>query len=129
MIVLDASAVVEALVGAAPPPVLLDVIAAEFAAPHLLDVEVLSALRGLELGHRLDPDLARDAVETLVALQIDRHDASLLAPRIWELRLGLGAYDAAYLALAELLDAPLLTCDRNLVGGAHRANVRLLPRS
>ena len=54
------------------------------------------------------------AVEDWLGLPVDRHPHDVLLPRIWELRHNATAYDASYLALAEVLDAPLVTCDRRL---------------
>lgn len=118
MIVLDASAMVEALVGRAPHDDLLDVLAGELHAPHLLDVEVMSVLRGLLLSGKLPPAAAEDARRDHFAFTVRRHDLEPLA-----------AYDAAYLALAEALGCELWTCDAKLAGGGHDAQVRLVPRS
>lgn len=117
MIVLDASAMVEALVGREVDDGLLDALAGEVAAPHVLDVEVLSVLRGLVLGGKLRPALADAARADHFDLVIARHDTAPLAERIWELRQQYTSYDAAYLALAEALDAPLYTCDAKLDSG------------
>lgn len=125
MIVADASAIVEALVGADPSDGLLDALSGDIDAPHLLDIEVLSALRGLHLGGRITEDQANDARATYLALAINRHEAGPFAERIWQLRHQFTAYDATYLALAEGLAAPLLTCDAKLATTGHQANVRL----
>ncbi|HAM45201.1 MAG TPA: VapC toxin family PIN domain ribonuclease [Propionibacteriaceae bacterium] len=119
MIVADASAIVEALVGADPSDGLLDALSGDIDAPHLLDIEVLSALRGLHLGGRITEDQANDARATYLALAINRHEAGPFAERIWQLRHQFTAYDAAYLALAEGLAAPLLTCDAKLATTGH----------
>lgn len=124
MIVVDASAMVEALVGRDVDGSLLEALAGEVAAPHILDLEVLSVLRGLVLGHRLRPDVAESARVDHFELLILRHDAAPLAERIWSLRHQYTSYDAAYLALAEALGAPLHTCDAKLDSGGHRATVR-----
>lgn len=129
MIVADASAMVEALVGRDVDPALLDSLTGEVAAPHLLDVEVLSALRGLVLGGALSLEAAERARVDYAELVIDRHEAAPLADRIWQLRHGFTSYDACYLALSEGLDAPLLTYDRKLAARGHQARVRVLPRS
>ncbi len=125
MIVADASAIVEALVGADPSDGLLDALSGDIDAPHLLDIEVLSALRGLHLGGRITEDQANDARATYLALAINRHEAGPFVERIWQLRHQFTAYDATYLALAEGLAAPLLTCDAKLATTGHQANVRL----
>ena len=80
-------------------------------APHLLDVEVLSALRRLVHGGEVPVGRAEEAIEDLALLRLTRHGHVDLAPRVWELRRNLTAYDALYLALAESLDALVVTCD------------------
>lgn len=125
MIVIDASAMVEALVGRDVDDELLDALSGEVAAPHLLDVEVLSVLRGLVLGRKLAPERADVARQNHFELRVLRYDAAPLADRIWELRDQHTAYDAAYLALAEALDAPLHTCDGKLVTTIHRARLHV----
>ncbi|MGC4152490.1 MAG: type II toxin-antitoxin system VapC family toxin [Propionicimonas sp.] len=129
MIVVDASAMVEALVGRTSDDELLDALCGDVHAPHLLDVEVLSALRGLSLGGRLDPRVAEQAWRHYVALSIVRHETAPLADRIWRLRRQFTSYDASYLALAEALDAPLYSRDAKLAGDLHHASVRLVRRS
>lgn len=127
MIVVDASAMLEALVGRDPDPGLLDALAGEIDAPHLLDVEVLSGLRGLLLSGKIDSTTAEEARENYFGLTVTRHELYPFADRIWELRHQYTSYDATYLALAEALDAPLFTCDAKLVGNIHGADVRVLP--
>lgn len=129
MIVVDASAMVEALVGREVPPELLDALGGDVHAPHLLDVEVLSVLRGLSLSGKLDPVLAEEARRDHFAFTIDRYEVAPLADRIWQLRHQYASYDAAYLALAEALDAPLYTCDAKLDSGGHGATIRLVSQS
>lgn len=129
MIVLDASAMVEALVGAAPSPGLLDALEGEIHAPHLLDVEVTSVLRGLELGRVISPETAATALEDYWSFTIQRHDAASLSARVWALRYQFTAYDASYLALAEALGAPLVTCDRKLATSGHGGDVRVMGRT
>lgn len=85
-------------------------------APHLLDIEVTSTLRRFVLGKQLAAEQAQSAVEDLVAFPMRRHAHGPLLARVFELRHNLSAYDALYLALAEGLDATLLTCDAALVG-------------
>ncbi len=129
MIVIDASAMVEALIGRDVEVSLLDLLAGDVAAPHLLDVEVLSVLRGLVLGHKLPQPSADAAVRHHFALTIDRHEIAPLVGRIWELRHQFTSYDASYLALAEALGAPLHTCDAKLDSGGHKAVVHVHGRT
>lgn len=129
MIVIDASAMVEALVGRDVDPAFLDVLAGELDAPHLLDVEVMSVLRGLALTGRLDPVTAEYARRNHFAFAITRHEVEPFADRIWDLRHQYTSYDACYLALAEALDAPLYTCDTKLAGNSHDADVRVVART
>ena len=123
MIVLDASAMVEALVGAEPSAELLTALEGEIHAPHLLDGEVLSVLRGLERGGVLEPARAQQALDDYWSFTVIRHDLEPLVGRIWQLRHQDTSYDAPYVALAEALDAPLVTCDRKLATAGHRAQV------
>ena len=125
--VIDASAMVEALVGRHSDSTLFDALAGDVHAPHGLDVEVFSALRGLALGGKLDPARAEDARTDYLALTITRHALSPCADRVWELRHQYTAYDASYLALAEGLAAPLHSCDTKLAAGGHGADLRIHP--
>ncbi len=116
---------VEALVGREVEDSLLEALAGEVAAPHILDVEVLSVLRGLVLGRKLSPEQADAARVDHFDLLVLRYDAAPLAERIWNLRHQYTSNDAAYLALAEALAVPLHTCDAKLDSGGHRARVHL----
>lgn len=87
---------------------------AHWAAPDHVIVEAFSAIRGLDRGSKITPTLARDAVDALNTAVIDGIDVRPLLPRMWQLRSNLSAYDAAYVAVAELLDCPLVTADRRL---------------
>lgn len=81
---------------------------------HLLDVEFAQVLRRLVRQRILTPRRAEEAIEDLSALRITRYAPVLLLDRIWRLRQNLTAYDAAYVALAEELRAPLITRDQKL---------------
>lgn len=83
-------------------------------APHLLDLEVTSAWRRLVGAGELDERRARLALTDLQALRVDRVRHGTLIDRCWELRDNLTVYDAAYVALAELLGVTLLTADGKL---------------
>ena len=122
MIVIDASAMIEALVGREADNDLLDALQTSVHAPHLLDVEVLSVLRGLTLSGKLPPDAADQARADYFALTIARYEVYGLADRVWDLR-SYTTYDACYMALAEALDAPLYTCDH------YRAEIAAFPRT
>jgi predicted nucleic acid-binding protein len=117
MIVLDASAAVELLLGTE----MGRSIAARIAdpalglhAPHIVDVEVAQALRRYVHDGEVDPRAARAALEDLRSLDLEWHSHEPLLDRVWALRQNLTAYDAVYVALAEALDAILLTCDGKL---------------
>ena len=125
MIVVDASAMVEALVGRNADPDLLDALVGDVDAPHLLDVEVLSVLRGLMLAAKLEPSTADNARRDYLALNITRPEVSPFADRVWELRHQFTTYGACYLALAEALGAPLYTCDTTLTSTGHHADIQL----
>ncbi|MFN8095505.1 MAG: type II toxin-antitoxin system VapC family toxin [Vicinamibacteria bacterium] len=117
MIVLDASALVELLLGTAAGRAVLERIASpdvSLHAPHLADVEVAQVLRRLARDGDLDPGSAGTALADLRALDLERHSHEPLLERVWALRDNLTAYDAVYVALAEALDAKLVTCDRRL---------------
>ena len=86
----------------------------QLAAPALIDLEVASVWRGLARGGHLDPRRVGLALDDLRDLPIQRVDHTPFLARCWELRDNLTIYDAAYVALAEALQAPLLTGDRRL---------------
>ncbi len=83
-------------------------------APDLMDVEVAQVFRRHAAGNVLPEGRAAAALELLQRLPVTRHPSRILLPRIWALRGNLTAYDSAYIALAEALETPLLTCDRRL---------------
>jgi len=84
-------------------------------APHLLDSEVAHVLRKHVVGGRLDEGRAAEVLRDLDELPLERYAARPLLGRIWELRHNLSGYDATYVALAEALDAPLITSERRLL--------------
>ena len=117
MIVLDASAAIELLLGTASGRLIAKRIAdPELAlhAPHLVDVEVTQVLRRYVQEGEIDPSTAKAALDDFRALDIERHAHEPLLDRVWSLRNNITAYDAVYVALAEALDGILLTCDAKL---------------
>jgi predicted nucleic acid-binding protein len=82
--------------------------------PHLFEIEVLYALRSLTLRGTVSSERARLALDRLRDTRFVRYPHTALTERIWELRENLTAYDSAYIALAEALDAPLVTTDARL---------------
>ena len=130
MLAVDTSAVVAALVGRPPDPRLADRLGADgdLHAPHLLDVELLHALRRLVRTGRLSEERAADVRADFAELTVVRYGHAPLADRVWELRGNLTAYDATFVALAEALQMPLVTCDARIARApGHRAAVELFP--
>ena len=130
MNVVDASAVVELLLGSASAHLIENRLFGSgrtFHAPQLLLLEVAQVLRRHELRGQMRPERTQQALADLAALPIFLHPHSHLLPRVWELRHNLTAYDAVYVALAEFLGAPLLTRDRRLANAAgHRTRIDLV---
>jgi predicted nucleic acid-binding protein len=82
--------------------------------PHLAIIETTSVFRGLVRASKLSEPRAKAALVDLAELPFIRHPHEPLLQRVWQLRTNLTAYDAAYVALAETLNATLLTCDSRL---------------
>jgi predicted nucleic acid-binding protein len=96
-------------------------------APHLLDLEIAQVLRRLTHLKEITAARAHEALEDYSGLLVERAAHRELLRRVWELRDSMTAYDGAYVALAEALDAPLLTCDGTLARSqGHRAAIELL---
>lgn len=128
MIVVDTSAILKSLAAVDPNPKLDERLASErdLHAPHLVDVEVLHALRSLVRRGQLQPGRAAGVLEDFFLLRLTRYSHTRLIERIWALRENLSAYDAAFVALAEALDATLVTSDRRLArASGHSATVEL----
>lgn len=83
-------------------------------APHLIDIEIAQVIRRYTLAGHVTPERGSQAIEDLMDLRMSKYTHDILLPRIWELRTNMTAYDAAYVALAEILDSPLLTRDAKL---------------
>ena len=95
-------------------------------APNVIDVEVLHVLRKLERRKEVSGAEADQGRELFLGMNITRYETYGLANRIWTLRHNLTPYDAAYVALAEALEAPILTCDAKMAGATgHNAEIRL----
>lgn len=116
MIVVDASVLVTALAddGLDGRQIRARVFGERLAAPEVIDLEVVSAFRRLCTAGRLDGERAEVAITDLQELRLQRVPHRALLGRCWELRENVTVYDAAYIALAENLRAPLLTGDRRL---------------
>lgn len=128
MIVVDASALLEVLLQAdAAAAIEARLFSGEtLHAPHLLDLEVVQVLRRYERAGELSAQRGREALEDLGAFRIERYPHHLFLDRVWSLRANATAYDACYLALAEALDAPLITRDRRLAAASgHRATIEV----
>jgi predicted nucleic acid-binding protein len=128
MIVLDASAAVELFLNADKAERIAERIAGEeWVAPQLIDLEVLQSLRKQHLLGEIDGHESSLARRSLATAPIERFAHTGFVERIWELRDNLTAYDAAYVALAERLGAPLVTCDAKLgAAPGHRARIEVI---
>jgi len=125
--VVDASALIEVLLrtnGAMLVEEHLFTAGETLHAPHLIDIETAQVLRRYAAGGEIDGARGRAALDDLADFPLRRYPHDFLLPRVWELRHNLTAYDAIYVALAEALDASLLTRDRRLAAASgHRARV------
>ena len=121
----DAGVVVELVAGDLDPDLLGD---EELAAPHLIDSEVTHVLRSLVLRHSLSEEQGERALAGFTRLSITRIPADWLRWRMWALRHNLSAYDATYVAVAEMSGATmLLTTDARLASAPGvRCDIRLL---
>jgi predicted nucleic acid-binding protein len=90
----------------------------ELVAPHLADLEVTSVLRRAVAAGSVTVQRAQQALQDLSDLDVERVSHTSLLPRVWDLRANHTAYDACYVALAELFQAPLLTCDAKMARGS-----------
>lgn len=93
-------------------------------APHLLDVEVAQVLRKQVAKGLVSELRGQTALDDFLQIPLMRYPHDVVLRRVWQLRQNLTAYDAVYVALAEALRVPLLTCDANIAGApGHRARV------
>jgi predicted nucleic acid-binding protein len=120
VLVVDASVVVAALAGAGTLGVWAEktLADAQLAAPHLMPIEVANVLRRNQLVGALSSDVATLAHRDLLDLDVDLYPYEAMADRAWELRGTLTSYDASYVALAEVIGAPLATLDARLARAA-----------
>jgi predicted nucleic acid-binding protein len=130
LIVIDASAVLELLLrtdkGIKVQEQVLDS-RESLHAPHLIDIEVTQTLRRLVILNEITAARGKQALDDHAALNIKRARHKELLERVWTLRDSVTAYDAAYVVLAETLDAPLVTCDAKLARShGHKARIELI---
>ncbi len=130
MIVLDASALIEWLLRTPSGRLLAKQVISSgetLHAPHLVDVEVAQVLRRYTLAGSLEADRAKFALQDLADLRLSRYPHTPLMTRVWQLRGNLTAYDAVYVALAEELNATLMTRDRKLASApGHHAHIQIV---
>ena len=130
MIVVDASALLEVLLRTPAAGAVENRLFAPgqtLHAPHLLDVEAAQVIRRYAANGDIDRERGGLALDDLADFPLRRYPHDFLLRRIWRLRNNLTAYDAAYVALAEALDAPLLTRDRRLAASpGHHAEIILV---
>lgn len=112
-LVLDNSAAIQFSAGSST-----DETDAQYYAPELIDLEYASALRKLVMRKEVAPEQARSYLQDWTSNALIRCSHAMLLPRIWEFRDNITPYDAAYVALAEILDVPLVTADRRLARSA-----------
>jgi predicted nucleic acid-binding protein len=99
----------------------------ELHAPHLLDVEIAQGLRRLVRTGEVTSGRAEEAIADLTDLDLHRHAHLDLLDRAWKLRDNISAYDAMYVALAEAIEAPIVTCDSPLAKApGHRARIEVI---
>lgn len=129
--VVDNSALVELLAGRDPDQELVRrLLTSTLAAPEILDAEALSALRGMALRGEISEAEGHRHLEHIGMTPVTRVSHRVLIRRAWAIRHSVSAYDALYVALAEELDVPLITCDKKLAGAnGHTARIEVYPIS
>ncbi|MGD9753691.1 MAG: type II toxin-antitoxin system VapC family toxin [Acidimicrobiia bacterium] len=118
MIVVDASCLYEVVIDSVAAEPIRQRLAADpdQAAPHIIDIEVFSLVRRDRLAGTIDATFAQLAIDDLMAWPGERYGHRALLARAWELHPNVRGWDAAYVALAEVLDATLITLDQRLAG-------------
>ncbi len=127
MIVVDASAVIDMLLQSEKGKKVADRILdpdETLHVPHLIEIEVTQVLRRFMLAGELTEARGRDALSDLTDLPLIRYPHTEFLQRVWDMRSSLSAYDAVYVALAEVLEAPLVTTDGKL-SRAHGHDVKI----
>jgi predicted nucleic acid-binding protein len=128
MLVVDSSAALEALAARDPAAGLVERLTddGDLHVPHLIDTEILHALRRMLRRGEISVERAHDARADFADLTLVRYPHEPFNDRVWELRENLSAYDATFVALAEALDVPLITCDARLAAAPGlRAHIEL----
>lgn len=131
VLVIDTSAVLEALAAHDPAPGLVERLVhdGDLHGPHLIDTEVLHALRRMTMNGAISDERATDARSDFAELALVHYPHQPLSDRVWTLRHNLTAYDATFVALAESLNTPLITCDARLASApGHNAHIELFAR-
>lgn len=118
MIVVDASLVVDLLTASGTTALHQRLATETLIAPEILPIEVASGLRGLNRGDLLSDERLDRAASDLARLRLELYATLPLVPRVLDLRHNLSAYDAAYVALAEVTRSVLLTLDQRLARAA-----------
>src|SRR5688572_339036 len=128
MMVVDSSAVLEILLQSSLSQKVWNRISGQtLAAPYLIDLEIVQVVRRYAAAGDLSATDAQAALDSYRSLRLERYPHLDLLERIWELRHNLTAYDASYVALAEVLNVPLVTCDAGIGSlRGHNAQVVLL---
>ncbi|WP_349828916.1 type II toxin-antitoxin system VapC family toxin [Brevibacterium litoralis] len=114
MIVVDTSVLIELLGDDEPSGIEGRIVGHRLVAPELVDLEFLHVVRRMVLSGALSTGHGSQWIDTFCGLPLQRFPHGVLIPRIWQLRDNVTPHDAAYVALAEVLDVPLLTGDARL---------------